>query len=458
MSITLTSIYPSSSAASSGATYTASNIVFEIEGANSTPFNTSAALVLNSGITATDSGNALQTSNSNPSQYLQYAASNNSLSLSSYTAWTIECLFNAESYTSGEVSLCTKSGLPMVSNKATTEYVLFYDAVNGIVFGYYDSVTSAFILLAWKYTIVANVDYYLAIVKNGSSITAYVNGNSQGTLVFTGAMITTSNSFYVFGNGEDSHVPSIIRGLRITKVALSITSNAYQYYSLTPSLSPVDLYLSKVILETYGSSAYPVNGDTIAPSISSGITGNQNMNSLDVSGTGLIGLDYGNSNDYQLQSNWTVELYVSCTNWTASGAVLTFLSKCQNLSRVEYAFVYTGGNFCFYYSQDGQSAAVLTFTTVSLTANTKYYVAYVGSGTAVTLYLNGVAQGTQNMTLTGSATTVAHAINDLRIGGDGGYIAKTGGATLSIYGLRYTNGATRAITSSTYPIYGLTAP
>jgi hypothetical protein len=93
-------------------------------------------------------------------------------------------------------------------------------------------------------------------------------------------------------------------------------------------------------------------------------------------------------------------------------------------------------------------AGELSWTTSPISLNTWYHTAVVRSGTTITLYINGVSQGTNT-----SATTLGSGGGAIRIGSASGY-------SLDGYlsNLRYTKSAvyTSAFTPSTVPLRSLT--
>jgi hypothetical protein len=89
----------------------------------------------------------------------------------------------------------------------------------------------------------------------------------------------------------------------------------------------------------------------------------------------------------------------------------------------------------------------LSWTTSTIALNTWYHTAVVRSGTTITLYINGVSQGTNT-----SANTLGNAGGAIRIGNAAGY-ALNG----YLSNLRYTKSAvyTSAFTPSTTPLTSL---
>ena len=159
--------------------------------------------------------------------------------------------------------------------------------------------------------------------------------------------------------------------------------------------------------------------------------------SLSFNGSSYI--DYGANTANYATGDFTIEAWVYYNSFT-SGYTLWF-SMDPNTT-------YFGPTSATRTVINLGSGGELAFTTSTISLSTWYHTAIVRSGTTITLYINGVSQGTNT-----SSNTLGNAGGNIRIGSAAGY-ALNG----YLSNLRYTKSAvyTSNFTPSLYPLTPLT--
>ena len=127
---------------------------------------------------------------------------------------------------------------------------------------------------------------HIALVRSGSTQTIYVNGNSIATNTASGTHGYASPSFARIGGGASSGLDSYIQDLRVYKGVAKYTSN------FVPASTSPD----------------------ILPDTPSGVSGGSKLAKITDGAVAFNGssdiLDAGDSTDFQLSSNYTIEFWV----------------------------------------------------------------------------------------------------------------------------------------------------
>ena len=146
-------------------------------------------------------------------------------------------------------------------------------------------------------------------------------------------------------------------------------------------------------------------------------------------------IDYGANTSNYATGDFTIEAWTYYNSFT-SGYTLWF-SMDPNIT-------YFGPTSATRTVINLGNATELAYTTSAISLSTWYHTAIVRSGTTITLYINGVSQGTNT-----SSATLGNSGGNIRIGSAAGY-ALNG----YLSNVRYTKSAvyTSAFTPSLYPL------
>jgi len=337
--------------------------------------------------------------------------------------------FNAGSY-SGVNILCTTSGQLTVDNGVTAQ--------------------SSFTTVAFK----ANQWNHVAIVRNVTTTTGYINGAVAGSNSFTPL---TTNSFSIgrFNVSTYNYVTGYISNLRVVNTVAVYTgaftpptlaplttagSTSAASYSSTTNVNTSFAGSNTSLLTNFTNAgiydaAVQNNAITVGDAQASTTQYKWSPTSMKFDGTGdwLTAID-----NPQLQlgtGDFTIDgwLYLSAT-----GVAYGIISK--GTASTGWSVNVTSGNKL----QFSYTASNLTGAT-SLAATTWYYFAVVRSGSAtgnLKVYLNGTADATSG----GAVTDNFNQTSTLYVGAD-----RVGGSALNGYlqDVRITKGVARTITTPT---------
>ena len=242
--------------------------------------------------------------------------------------------------------------------------------------------------------LVTNQWYHLAGVRNGAMVNVYVNGVkgpdvNMGTLAITDSTETVAIGRNGAGNFE--YVTGYISNARIVKGTAVYTG------AFTPPTQPLTAITNTQLLtcqthQPSNNSQFVDNSTLSGPITRFGNTtqgtfspyGANWSNYFD--GTGDF-LTFQGSTGTTLPGNFTVEAWIYLNTVSATQPILCIGDSIGNPGILFY--VTSNGKLAIAY------ANTLAFSsTGTLVANTWYHVAFVRSGSTITGYLNGVAQGT----------------------------------------------------------------
>ena len=190
------------------------------------------------GFTVTESGSVVQGSFSpygdnwsnyfNDDGYLQVTKSTD-LDLDTNN-WTIECWLNLKSASAVEVVL--NFGY---ETETTRGYLIYLNSDGTLHFAYSTNGSNNTDTSMGSHGIVANEWTHLAVVRNGSTITGYINGSALGTTINIGSSdiyYPTSGNFRI-GSDATNNLAGYMSNLRLVNGTAVYTSN------FTPSTSPL---------------------------------------------------------------------------------------------------------------------------------------------------------------------------------------------------------------------------
>jgi len=260
---------------------------------------------------------------------------------------------------------------------------------------------------------------HIAIVRNGTTVTIYINGVANGTVTDS---TTMTNTYCCIGAVNDApasyYLTSYVSNARLV-VGTAVYTTAF-----TPPTTPltaisgtkflscqsnrfIDNSTNAFALSTTGSPTVqrfsPFNPSSLTPTSYSGY----------FDGTG----DYLTVPDNAVfdmgSSDFTIEGWVYVT--ATSGSLQTLVAKGTGANnQASYHIALNGSTWVYYLSGTGSTWSIASGVTIgTYTINTWQHIALVRSGSTFTPYLNGVAG-----TTTSSATALFDSNKVFSIGAD----------------------------------------
>jgi hypothetical protein len=378
------------------------------------------------------------------SNWSNFFAGSDYLTLASNTAFnifngdmTVECWFNATSLTNSPHLLA------FVQDASNRESIYF----NSGALTFYSSSGAGSGNRIATATISTGVWYHYALVKSGSTFTAYLNGVSVGTSTTT--QYSTANQSlqigtYDSGSFAGDNFNGYMSNVRVVKGTAVYTSN------FTPSTTPLTAITNTSLLTCQSNrfidnSASPL---TITPTA----TSVQRFNPFGAStaySTSVIGgsgyFDYngsylgcGSQSAYAFgTSNFTVECWAYATSFGSYNSLTGSRSNSSDGSNTNYSFGIDSGGSVYFYS----GSFLVTSSAGAIKLNSWNHVALVRSGTSTNqsvLYINGVSAGTGTISNNLSGTSVA--IGGLLNGNElfNGYITNVRLNNTALYSTTFT--------------------
>jgi hypothetical protein len=268
-------------------------------------------------------------------------------------------------------------------------------------------------------TVATNTWYHVALVRNGTTITPYLNGVAGTTTTSSATLFAFASTLGIgaYGSGVD-YFFGFLSNVRIVKGTAVYTA------AFTPPTAPLTAITNTSLLITgtgqgmfnnatfvdQGPNALTVTA-TGAP-VYSGLSpfGNTYPGSVALDGTAKF-LSAPDSTVFDFGSgDFTIECYAYFNSLTGGGTaqVSTLLSK-WNSSISSYSwFFYYYNTFGLYFTY-WQGAQINLNSSWTPSVNTWYHLAVVRSGTNVYLFVNGVQLGTTK-TISGAITTSTTAV------------------------------------------------
>jgi len=310
--------------------------------------------------------------------------------------WTLECWYYQSSTTTYR-ALIGKSG-------TSAQYASYLLQINSTTPTFYLSTTGS----SYAVTISSSINitndswYHFAVVRNGSTITLYVNGVSGGTATYSSTPYDGTYNFAVgaYGNGEyPAH--GYVSNARLVKGTAVYTAN------FTVPTTPLTAITNTSLLTCQAnrfldasSNAFAItrNGDVSVQPFSP-------FNPTTAYSTSAVGGSgyFDGSGDYlETPSNaaftlgssgdFTVECWVYATATPGNYAPFMTTWSDANTGYPNRWFIGVHDSKIKWYNDAGGSAIA---DSVNIPLNTWIHVAAVRSGSTITLYKNGVSLGTQ---------------------------------------------------------------
>jgi hypothetical protein len=317
-----------------------------------------------------------------------------------YTGFTIEAWVYVNTLTQD----ATNAVSPMVGHytpTAATNYWSFGPITNGTVkFTYFTGTGQSVTTTA---TIGTRQWHHLAMVKNGTSLTIYINGLSSATATVTGTPQTLSTTPIIIGGYNNAVFNGYITDLRISSTAVYTTN-------FVPTTAPLTTTSNTLLLINPSSQA--ITDSTAHASIDS-------IGQVRVSNNVV---KYGNSSIYFNGSSYCTLPYSTALNMPKDFTIETWVYPIARLTSFpcvlnNYSTFGANGGFAIFagHNTSGSTKYNVYFnganiinSTSTIVYNQWTHLALVRSGTTITLYVNGVSAGTsasQSATLVGTANS-----------------------------------------------------
>jgi len=365
--------------------------------------------------------------------------------------FTIECWVRAASFADWSYSAFSNDYPAMVGNvepAGSTNYWTFGPRTDGSISFYYFNGAGLFINSAASLLSV-NTWHHIAMTLSGTTVTLWLDGVSVATGSYSGTPQALTSIPLTIGQADSASVTGRIDDLRITtgvaRYTAAFTPPTEAHPIIDPRFSEVSLLLpmdgadaSTTFTDEseLGNTVTAVGGAQIdtAQSKFGGA-------SLLLDGTGDYlelpvdaALDFGTG-------DFTIEAWIRVS--TIASNNLIFQNKDYFLSDGFIFYVDTGGHLNIF----GGNALLISGSGATVAIDTWYHVAMVRSSGTVTLYLDGVSQGSAAL-----ATSWPMAANN-SIGADYYNGALTGGYFNGhLDDFRITKGAARYTAAFTPPL------
>lgn len=341
--------------------------------------------------------------------------------------FTIECGFNLKNVGTNYGAL-----MSWVDDTNTKWYGLYIkNDGTALKFEYFNGTTLT--AITYTGTISVNAWHSVSAVKNGTTLTLYLDGTNVASDTVPTTFIMSSIYTQQLNIGNQCNASNVgsawyngyIDELRITQSVVRYTSNytpSTTAFDPTPSTDDSSSLISTMFhfdnsIEDRSGQYWTNNGVSVVTSGSFGSAGYFNGSSAYLSLSGSS--DVLNSRRLY-KSNFTIEAFINIAGASnesgGSNAELTIVSNDDNSSNKCFIFSVKADRsaLLFNYSADSGSTYTTVTGTYSFALNTEYHVAVTRNELSLTLWVNGTSVATSTLT-TGTSINYASA-NSLTIG------------------------------------------
>jgi hypothetical protein len=245
------------------------------------------------------------------------------------------------------------------------------------------------ITITFTTALTANAWNHVAIVRNGNVYTAYLNGVANGTTTVSGSIVAGTAVAVIGRRNGQTDYSGYISNLRIVKGTAVYTAN------FTPPTAPLTAITNTSLLTNFTNAGiYDATSKNDLETV-----GNAQISTTQ-SKFGGSSMYFDGTGDYLYRANnpnvlgsgdWTIEGWY----YQAGGSgYRVFVSTRTAADGGAAATVFFGlfNNVLFYDGSTSGGISIVGGTSIS--ASTWNHVALVRYGSTVTMYLNGVSQGT----------------------------------------------------------------
>ena len=245
-----------------------------------------------------------------------------------------------------------------------------------------------------------NTWFHVAVVRNGTTITLYVNGLSVGTPITSYSTSITGNVALGIGGtattGNEGWI-GYITNARIVNGTAVYTS------AFTPPTTPLTAVANTSLLtcqsnrfidNSTNNFTFTKSGD-VSVSSATPFTANSSYStygSTYFDGTGDY-LSIGTTQLWTPSNNLTIEGWFNIST-TGDRCIFSKDSGSSGSSRGLFIYITSTGAVSVFYSVSGSSEAFATSSTGLVVANQWYHLAVVKNGSSCAVYLNGVSIAT----------------------------------------------------------------
>lgn len=294
-------------------------------------------------------------------------------------------------------------------------------------------------------TLSRNTWYHIALVRNGATLTGYLDGISFGTSTDSSNQTATQWNIGHYGSGTYLYTGYISNVRVIKSTAVYTTNFTPPTQPLTPitGTSLLTCADNRFIDDSTGNLVVTATGDVSIQSFSPFVEPATTSGSAYFDGAGDYLIVQNNSALKMGSGNWSAEAWIYITSYALANIVISiggsttdwFLGTANTTGRL-----YIGIGTSDYFANTGPIVS----------KNTWNHVALVRSGTTLSTYLNGVLGNTQT-----NITQDFQSTGEFRIGR--GRDSSTNYLTGYISNVRVVKGTALYTTNFTLPIAPLTA-
>jgi hypothetical protein len=321
----------------------------------------------------------------------QYLSTPNSNAFALTGNFTIECWAYFNNFSD------YRTVIGMYPNGAYSGEWLFQHITGTNKMGFY--VTTVGSITSGPTTLSTNTWYHIAMVRSGTTITAYINGVSQGTLTSSATIGYNNGPLYIGApqNIGTARMNGFISNVRIVNGTALYTS------AFTPPLSPLTAISNTSFLTCQNPTI--IDNSTNALTITNNGTAvtTNFASSVFYNGSGSFNgssqwLNFTGNTSMQLSSgDFTIECFFYLTGYAGNSSGYyqgNIINNCNNSNGMEfelYGSATTWDGVTFYAKNSGGTVTTNVSTAFSFSLRTWYHIAAVKSGSTLTIYVNGTA-------------------------------------------------------------------
>jgi len=341
------------------------------------------------------------------------------------TTYTVECWVNLTSLSNN--TLIAYGGTAWAWNTTNgLAWILSTDATGHVNFQFASTNTGSNSQLLSPAPLTLNVWTHIAVVRNGATITVYVNGGSvvASSTIATLAVAPTATSYLSLGTSIAGNSTGYVLNGSLSNVRI-VKGTAVYTGAFTPSTVPLTAIANTTFLSLQNATL--VDNSTNNTHLTSWLLGNAsnavtplslaspfgvtNSGSMSFS-SGTVATAPANTGYAVTTGTFTIEAWVLPTAYSAGNAVVAYTGSAGNAWNTTTGYQYllyidSNGTPVFQFNVAGAAVSIISTQLISLYAWS--HLAVVRNNATTTLYVNGAAAGTSAATpaLTTLPTTLS---------------------------------------------------